>query len=223
MKQKLRIEREKFRVMNFSEKRWYVWEYYKFHIGGFILAAFLIGSFIHAQLNPRPDDYLYVAWLGVPATIWQLGGLAEGLNSIVEDPETQRVLITNYTLAEDHRTNVALQTRFISFLQIGKIDVLITTRAEVEVATAEGIIRPTDEVTYYLASRNVEFEERLFAVPEDPYDPEAASQFMAISLTGTSFLEEYGINTSDVYLAVIVNTQNFYAISRALEMLLYGA
>jgi len=216
MKNFIKTEWAKLREMNFAEKRWYVWEYYKFQIFGFFVIVFIIGSIINSRLNPRPDEYLYIGWIGISAAPFQLSDLAGELSVIVEDTERQIVVITDYSMTENNQVNRALQTRFMALIQIGAMDAFITTREGFEGLYEEGFIRHVDEVINY---SEVVLEERLLAIN----DEEAPPQFYAISIEGSPLLEQLGIESSDAYLCVILNTQRFCAIAKALEVLIYGA
>ena len=48
-------DKEKLAKMNFRQKVDYIWTYYKFGFFIFVLAAVIIGSFIHAQIIYNPD------------------------------------------------------------------------------------------------------------------------------------------------------------------------
>ncbi|MDR0271870.1 MAG: hypothetical protein LBI27_00935 [Clostridiales bacterium] len=213
MKKNLQTEIKKLREMNFAEKRWYIWEYYKFHIGGLIVLFFIMVSIINSILNPKPDEYLYIAWLNIPAQSWQIEELARGLSVITEDPERQAVTITNYSETQDTRINAALETRFNALLLMGAMDVLITTREGVEavfeIEEDFRFIRSLDEISQIYLT-----EERALLIE---------GEIFAISLEGSPLLEYYEIDSSDAYLCVIINTERFFEIAKTLEVFLNDA
>ncbi|MCL2387276.1 MAG: hypothetical protein FWC89_06960, partial [Defluviitaleaceae bacterium] len=155
--------------------------------------------------------------------------------NMVEDLDRERVEITNFTAVENARTNHAIQTRFISFLTIGALDAFVTTREGVEDVTAAGFTRPLTEVKQYLAEINPQLyatiEERLFVIEMESEvaseiesnDDSEYVQFIAVSLAGSPKLSLVGIDCENVYLCMIVNSERFYNIARALEVLLDGA
>ena len=225
MKKFFREEYTKIREMSFAEKKWYIWEYYKIHI--FVLAAvvILVGSVINIWLNPGPQDYLYIAWRNVPATEQQLEKLEELLSEIVTD-EGSQIRITNYSHSENSQTNMILQTRFSSLFHAGNIDLFITVRDGVP--ENMHFFRQLDEVLGYLErisprTRNL-LEGRLYSPKNFSNEEEALQdiQYIAISLGGLPALDELGLG-QDIYLGIILNSQNFYAIAKALEVLFYGA
>jgi hypothetical protein len=127
-----------------------------------------------------------------------------------------------------------MQTRFSAMLQMGVLDMMITTREGVYASARTGLLRPVDEVKNYFFENNPQksasLEDRIiFIYSDDMFEdgveaPMENTVFaMAISLHDSPFLQDFGIETEDAYLCVIVNSGRFYAISKALEVLLYGA
>ncbi|MCL2355629.1 MAG: hypothetical protein FWC70_00545 [Defluviitaleaceae bacterium] len=213
IKNHLKEERAKFAQMNFAEKRWYLWEYYKFHIAGVIFVLFLLGSLVNSILNPRPSEYLYIAWDGVSAMEFQLHELAEGLSVIAPDPARQAVFVTDFTTRGIRQHDDAMQMRFVAMLQMGAIDVLITTydgvRAAVELAEDRRIIRNFDAVFEYFDATDI--HDRILFIN---------GQAAAISLYGSPVLDIYGIDSDDVFLCVIANSRRPYEIAKVLEVFL---
>jgi len=213
---RMKEEFAKFRAMTFAEMRWYIWEYYKFHIVVLILMIFLVGTFVNARLNPRPAEYLYVAWDGVPVLPWQLDELAVRLAVIA--PEGGRVTVSNYTMQDNPGMNTALQSRFIALMYLGEMDIYITTRAGAAQLSAHGYSRHVNPVREYLAEINpaldLYLQPRLYAAGTDNY--------MAISLGGSPLFAELGIDCADVYMSVFASSRRNYEIARALEVFLMG-
>lgn len=219
-KKNFREEQAKFRKMNFEEKRWYLWEYYKFQIGGVILAIFILGSITYAILNPSPREYLYIAWDGVPIAGYRLNVFAEELSIIVENPERQAVFITDYTTGDNQQINDNMQMRFVAMLQLNAIDVLITTydgvQTALDVEPSRRVIRNVDSVLEYLYEINPEIQMNDRVLTH-------AGQLWAISLYGSPFLAQFDLDGGDVYFCVIANSRRPYEIAKALEVLLNGA
>jgi hypothetical protein len=235
MKNFFKREHAKLKEMSFAEKRWYIWEYYKLHIIGTIVGVIFFGSLINIWLNPPPDNFVYVAWLGVPASAERLDFLADELSVVIDDPENYAITITNYTQIEHSPGyNQAMQTRFFSWLQLGELDVIITTRMGVNEIAIEGLIRPVNEVVDYWNSRNprnplgdrittlraedfVQFDEFIQFREDDE------REIVAISLAGSPLLERAGIDSELAYLCLVVNSSRPLNITKVLEVLLYGA
>jgi hypothetical protein len=207
----LKVEWAKLRKMSFAEKRWYLWEYYKIHFFAFVIAVFLAGSFINSRfINPRPKTYLYIACIGIDTNYLQIREMEKAFAVIVEEPERYEVYVTDYTLTGERQYDNALQTRFVSMIQLGEIDAIITSRHELEalISAETLIIRKIDS--------------GIFARYQDRFT-ESDGSVWAISLEGSSFFENLGIRTDDVYLCIVVNTKRLHGTVNALEVLVYGA
>lgn len=59
LKDEIRTERQKMKNMSFQDKLWYIWEYYKFHIGGVIVAVILINIIATSVYNTTIHPGLY--------------------------------------------------------------------------------------------------------------------------------------------------------------------
>jgi hypothetical protein len=165
------------------------------------------GSVINSRLNPKPDDYLYIAWDGVNADRLQLENLAHALSVIVENPESQAVAITNYSMTENFQVNQALRTRLMALMQVGNVDAYIATGEIINVLYRGGYLRPLCDVVSHLENDVSGRMENLYAV----------------SLEGSPLLAEMEIDSTDIYLSMILNSENIYAMAKVLEVLLYGA
>lgn len=58
-KKEIITESQKIKEMSFQDKLWYIWEYYKFHIGGVIVAIMLISIVITSIYNTTIHPGLY--------------------------------------------------------------------------------------------------------------------------------------------------------------------
>jgi len=196
--QHIREEIAKLRAMNFTDKRQYIWEYYKLHIIGLAVAIITIGVFVNTMiLNPTPRDYLYIAWLGPPITIETLNDLSEALQPLVPEDLHEVVSINSYAASPNPMMTTAVQQRFATMVHIGGMDAILTTSVGVqELIDAATWIRPINEL------------------PGAP---------MAVSLYGSPLLAEVGIDSYDLYLSMLVNTSNIYRILSMLDKLMDGA
>ena len=51
LREEVRAESQKLKDMSFQDKLWYIWEYYKIHIGGVVLAFLLISVVVTSVRN----------------------------------------------------------------------------------------------------------------------------------------------------------------------------
>ncbi|MCL2189585.1 MAG: hypothetical protein FWC16_11570 [Defluviitaleaceae bacterium] len=214
-RESLREERDKLKAMNFTEKRQHIWEYYKAHMIFLAVVIFLLYSIVGHIVNPPKRDYLYIAWLGATVDVQRLADLGDALQPIVYDPERQRVTVGSYTAHPDPQMNAAIQTRFAGMIQTGSIDIILTSCVGVEELDSIQLLRNISEtpVAFRFAHYARAIPERIRVCPQD-------GRWLGISLQGSSLLTEVGINSNDLYLTVLGNTQRFYEINQALEALL---
>jgi len=220
-----RTEYAKLREMTFTEKRQYIWEYYKLHMFGFLIVAFLVGSLLNAWIfNPRPRDYLYIVWMGERVSVDQLSMLSEHLRVIVDEPERETVTVASYAITGDLQIDSALRTRFIALFQVGSLDVFLSTRdGLLEDILPDGFIQPVTEIMYVLSNINPTLyallSERLLTVTFfEGIEGLEYEDFGAISMAGSPLLESAGIDTNDLYLSVVITSANHNRIARALEV-----
>jgi len=208
----------KLREMNFTEKRQYIWEYYKLHIFGFVVLVFAIGSLLNAWVfNPPKQEYIYIGWMSPTSNPINPEILGESLSIIVENPYRQRVGVSSYALTGNHQVDMALQTRFFATMQTSGFDAFLMNREALEEMAPEGFIRPLHEVISYLS---IDISERIvtgiyFSMSDGAEKVDA----IAISLYNAPLFNQLGIASDNLYFAIVSNTQNFYRIAKALEVI----
>jgi hypothetical protein len=140
-RESVKEEIAKLKKMNAQEKRQYIWEYYKLHLLILGVMVFLSVSIFNLIFNPPKREYLYVAWLGPLVDPAKLSELAERLEPIVDNPERERILVVSYAATDNPALNNDLRERFGMLVQLGSIDVIMTTRVGVEELTEIGWVR----------------------------------------------------------------------------------
>ena len=221
-----RTEWDKLKIMSFTEKRQYIWEYYKLHMAGIAIAVFFVGGLINTLiLNPPRQEYLYFAWVGPFVALQSLDGFMEELEVIVENTDRYTIRAANYgTQGQDPQVIMALQTRFVANLQFGNLDVFMMSPYDMRDFANAGFLMPVMPLMEAVRSHNAALYEvlsqRLFFLTFYPDDDEVAHEdYMAINLDGVMFLEELGINTEDLYMGVALNAHRFDRVARALEVI----
>jgi len=221
LKNFIKSERAKIREMSFVEKRWYIWEYYKLQIAAIVFVIILIVTFInHLFINPPKRDYLYIAWVGHQVYQGSLNEIGEHLGVIVSDPYRERVLVTSYAFTDNPQMDSALQQRFFAMIQTGSIDLFLTPQLGVQELAEGELSRPMHEVMTYVADISStlyqQVSSQLLTVTFE-IEGYTYTDVMGVSLTNTPFFEYLGLGSNDLYLMVVVNTQNFDRIAKALE------
>lgn len=222
----LKTEWAKLSQMDFTEKRQYIWEYYKLHIFAFLVVAIMVGSFVNTLvLNPPRREYLYFVWVGPPVTSFELNDFAEELNIIVENTDRYVVRASCYSLVGlDPKMIMGLQTRFVAQLQQRSLDLFMVTKDELYSFSSSGFVLPirgfmdvleeiNPAVYNVLAERLVEIT---FYAEEYGH---MVTDYMGASMQGIPFFDKFDISTDDLYLAVVINSERFERATRALEVI----
>ena len=227
MKEKLRnffrTEGAKLREMSFTDKRQYIWEYYKIHIIAFVLVVFFVGSLVNTWfINPPARDYLYIAWVGLDVPSEMLNSIGDALVATVDNPDRQQVTVMSYALTNNPSLDSAMQQRFAAMLQTGAIDLFMTPYEGITDLAESGFSRPVREVMGYVAAINPmlyrQVSQQLVTITFD-LDGTVSTDVMGISLADTPLFDYLNINASNLYFAVVANTQNFDRIANALEVI----
>jgi len=224
MKFFLKSEWAKLREMNFTDKRQYIWEYYKLHFLFAAIFIYILISLLNVWVfNPNKDYYLYIAWLGQRIPAVHLEQLSEILDEIVYDPNSQTVAVSSYAPSDHPEEHMAIQVRFIAMMQLNEFDAFLMHGQGVADSASEGFIRPVYSFLNYLEASAPqlyhEMRERVLYVTYDPWDESpTATHAMAFSMAGVPLLEYVGIDTSDLYLSIVFSTERYYELTQALEV-----
>ncbi|MCL2362083.1 MAG: hypothetical protein FWC73_09755 [Defluviitaleaceae bacterium] len=225
-----RTEWGKLKVMNFTDKRQYIWEYYKVQIIALILAIAAILYMVNTMiLNPPKRDYLYIAWQGNIIHSEPLDELGTRLDVIVEEYKRYQVSIRSYLLTGDPQMDQALITRFFAMMQVGDMHGVMGSSANMLGMAQDGIVKPVHEILVYVEAMNPELHAHLAMrapimvfVPEHGEDGTPIMDTMAISLHGAPMLIELGIPSEDLYLSIISNSTHYYELAKALVEMFEG-
>ena len=218
-------EGAKLREMNFTEKRQYIWEYYKLQIFITVFCLFFIGSLInHYFINPPKREYLYITWAGDLIYTGPLDRLAERLNVIVENPDRYRVSVRSYALTGEPQMDQALITRFHALISVGDIDALLVTKEGVVAYAEFGVLSPVHDVMNVLAEIDPglhrDMEGRLVTITYITDREEASiTDVMAIDLRDSVLMAELGFFVDDLFLCTIVTSDRHHELAKALQLI----
>ena len=222
----LKAELEKLAPMSFTEKRQYIWEYYKLHIIVIVFVVFIAGSLLNTLVfNPPRQDYLYFVWIGPPVTTFVLDDFAEELNKIVENPDRYAVRSSHQNFEGlDPQMVMGLQARFVAQLQRRSLDIFMITKEELYYLSSNGLVLPIKSFMNSLEENNPSVHDfmakRLIEITFFHVVYELTiTDYMAVSLDGVSFFDKFDIETDNLYLAVVINTERFERAARALEVI----
>ena len=230
MRNFFRTEADKLKKMNFTDKRQYIWEYYKLHLLFIAVLLFFIGYMINIWfINPPKRDYLYIAWQAHMVAHDQLGALGDRLSVIVENPERYHVRVQSYALTGEPQMDQALITRFFAMMQVGELHAIITTGDEMLANAYGGLIKPIYPVMDALAEINPGLHdyisERLITLTFTPEvsardgEAETVTEVMSIDLNGVPLLDELGFWSEDLYFGLVISSDYYYQLAKALVVL----
>ena len=144
-----RTESEKLREMNFKEKIEYIWEYYKYFIIGFVIAAAVTGSLLYSLvINPNPESALFISWHAGFATDEQLSDLKEYLeHHLVDEGENEEVVISIFFFDETNPETIMMgYQRMAAMIAAGVIDLFTLDEEMLEHYSYNGFILPLEGV-----------------------------------------------------------------------------
>jgi len=214
----------KLRVMNFREKREYIWEYYKIHIILTAFALFVIGSFINVWfINPPPRHHLHIAWQAGIIHTDSLDELGDRLSVIVPDQDRYRVTVQSYVLMDEPQLDEALMTRFVVMITAGDLHATISSSQGILEGAEFGFIKPITSVLDVVREYNQElyeyFADRLLTISYTLWleeDTPTHTDAMGIRISGAPMLLDMGIMWEGLYLGIIVNSTQIDATAHAL-------
>jgi len=217
------VERAKLREMNFTEKRQYIWEYYKLQMFVTLFGLLIIGSFINSVfINPPKDDYLHIAWMAFPLHFERLNIMRDNLDVILVDPSRTEIAVRCYSLTGDFQIDQAVITQLHARLMIGEIDAGIITREQMLEMAEAGMIRPMDGVLYDLNRLfpYLDAEERLEIITYDFLDEGYVTNIVGINLANSNIINEMDVRGEYLYFVIMINSATNYRTAKALGLLL---
>jgi len=228
MKAFLKTEWSKLRLMTFTEKRHYIWEYYKIQIFMFVLFSVATGGLLNTMVfNPQPSHYLYISWIeaGTPERI--LTALERDLDVIAAEADRHAVRVVSYALTGNSEMDMALQARFAAMLMVGEMDMLIFPAEQLEMIAEEWVIAPVHEVLDEVERINPALRLLLddqartitFRLAETMDEYEIVTDTMAFSLADSQLLASHGLDAANLYVGIVRNSSRIYASAKALEVL----
>ena len=204
-KAEVATEKEKFKQMSFSDKLWYIYEYYKFHILGLIgviMLCCIIGTSIY---NSTRETMLYTVVINNP------NGMYTNTDPLsTEFHEHMGFREKDNTIAESMFIHYGAEATEYSYAAMGKISALIAA-ADLDFMLCD------DEVFehFYQMDAFLDLED---ALPADIWEvvadraiyttsPETGETIAsAIDISGIPFMERCAINMQPAHLCIIANT-----------------
>ena len=227
MRRFLSEEAAKLREMNFTDKRQYIWEYYKLQIIAAVVLLFVIGNIVNRVfINPPKRDYLYIAWQAGEVLPAQLTELGERLRVIAGDQARYEVSVRSYVVTGSLQMDQAMAARFQALVSVGDLHGIITTREGIVHFLQLGIIMPVHELMAEIRGLCPvlygKLYDRVQVITFRPRDYDAyITDARAICLHGAPLLTALEIPTENIYFGVLVNASRVYETAKALQIIFY--
>jgi len=225
-KEKMRLEIVKLREMSFKEKLEYIWEYYKYHIIGLIVAILIIVSVLNAWVfNPSPDSALFIAWSSGFATEEQFDIMTDLLRErIVDEDVNEEVIISQFFFySDDPSINMGTIQRTAAMIAAGMIDLFIVDTDQMEEFAQVGYLRPLEDILEEIKSKNPEVYSRI----EDNkviatfhfHDGRTVEHVAGIMVGESPLFIKLGIFRQELFASVSITSENLENIVEALIVL----
>lgn len=121
-----------FSKMTQKQKREYIWDYYKFHIIGSLIAVILVGSFIHSMITAK--DYQFnVTVIGGYLSTDDISEIDEKINLLIygENEDKKVAYVDHYSLTKNPNNNNILEMdynmvqKFMAKIATQQVDVIL--------------------------------------------------------------------------------------------------
>jgi hypothetical protein len=224
----IKSEAAKLKQMTFTEKRQYVWEYYKLHFGITLIVLFVAYGFLDAWvLNPAKDEVLNVAWLAENELEEKFTIIQDALIPvIVTDPETETCTVYSFAETSDPQFDMARAQQFQALLSAGQLDLFIVSGWQaVTDFTVMGYLNPVTGIMDELKAASPSLYEKIAPnLTTDTFTTEDGESFTgeyAIPLNDAPFINELSFVSPDLYLCACVTSDKLPAIAKAVQVF-YG-
>ena len=240
---KERRENEKRKIAemkSFKDKKDYIWEYYKFHIIGVIIAIFACYSLIdHYIINP-PDKSALGIVLTTGTTINSLDEFTADANKMLKIEEGYKVTVTHIPFldAQQGEYSQSLQQKLFLMLTAGEVDLLLGYDETLQgyaphaffqdltpILSDEKYAAFKDDFVYGLLPVSVIGKENLDPNEEPVFfdnineQIECRNRIVGVRVKNTEFLKKYDFPANDVAVLGIASTSK--NTEKAIEMLDY--
>ena len=194
-----------------KKKLEYIWDYYKLHIIGTILAVLALSSLIYTMFIRIPDtNFCGVAIYGQFLSALNTDKMTADLNKELNLPEHTSVQLQNfYSDSTDVMVEADLNQKFNTYVYALEFHLLLSNAENTKNFTQ---VEYTTPITDYLTDEKVN-ELRKKGLVLDAKDPETGElKPYGISLKNTKILKKYNLFQNDTpyisFVPIVDNTEN---------------
>ena len=200
-----------FKDLSKKKKLEYIWDYYKLHIIGTILAVLALSSLIYTMFIRVPDtNFCGVAIYGQFLSALNTDKMTADLNKELNVPEHTSVQLQNfYSESTDVMVEADLNQKFNTYVYALEFHLLLSNAENTKNFTQ---VEYTTPITDYLSDEKVN-ELRKKGLVLDAKDPETGElKPYGISLKNSKILKKYNLFQNDTpyisFVPIIDNTEN---------------
>lgn len=200
-----------FKDLSKKKKLEYIWDYYKLHIIGTILAVLALSSLIYTMFIRIPDtNFCGVAIYGQFLSALNTDKMTADLNKELNLPEHTSVQLQNfYSDSTDVMVEAVLNQKFNTYVYALEFHLLLSNAENTKNFTQ---VEYTTPITDYLSDEKVN-ELRKKGLVLDAKDPETGElKPYGISLKNSKILKKYNLFQNDTpyisFVPIVDNTEN---------------
>lgn len=200
-----------FKDLSKKKKLEYIWDYYKLHIIGTILAVLALSSLVYTMFIRVPDtNFCGVAIYGQFLSALNTDKMTADLNEELNLPEHTSVQLQNfYSDSTDVMVEADLNQKFNTYVYALEFHLLLSNAENTKNFTQ---VEYTTPITDYLSDEKVN-ELRKKGLVLDAKDPETGElKPYGISLKNSKILKKYNLFQNDTpyisFVPIVDNTEN---------------
>lgn len=200
-----------FKDLSKKKKLEYIWDYYKLHIIGTILAVLALSSLVYTMFIRVPDtNFCGVAIYGQFLSALNTDKMTADLNKELNLPEHTSVQLQNfYSDSTDVMVEADLNQKFNTYVYALEFHLLLSNAENTKNFTQ---VEYTTPITDYLSDEKVN-ELRKKGLVLDIKDPETGElKPYGISLKNSKILKKYNLFQNDTpyisFVPIVDNTEN---------------
>lgn len=200
-----------FKDLSKKKKLEYIWDYYKLHIIGTILAVLALSSLIYTMFIRIPDtNFCGVAIYGQFLSALNTDKMTADLNKELNLPEHTSVQLQDfYSDSTDVMVEADLNQKFNTYVYALEFHLLLSNAENTQNFTQ---VEYTTPITDYLSDEKVN-ELRKKGLVLDAKDPETGElKPYGISLKNSKILKKYNLFQNDTpyisFVPIVDNTEN---------------
>lgn len=205
LKAEAKQEKQKLSAMSTQDKLWYIWEYYKLHIGGLLIAILLLYVIGTTVYRSTFHTELYCMVLNQRSQDLNTAPLESDFHDYMNFTNKQTIFVESQYITYGDNVNeltYAAMSKVSALMAAKELDMIIADPENIDYYTAmDGLVHLEESLPEDLLSR---LKDRLYYAPESS----GQSVAVAVDIAGTQFAEDMNLTPESSFLCLIVNSSN---------------